>query len=392
MTRDEIVATSNAAADRAGIPRQLLLAAGIAESNLIADARRPAYEGSDATYWPDVSMGAWQQTVRWAAEYRGGSAFPGAAEIERVGNLYLDPVHAADVAATNLAGKWKQYQPDMLATLCAYNWPAGGGKPASTVADNNYRRGLYEADQILGAAPMPITDRLYGPDVPDDIVRQRNPWSCAIRSTYAALWQMAALGQGGPVTYGDGGSRDVYDWMVPTYDSADVGLHQANGAGLVEMLRKHGYKADRISPATLEDVQERAGKQPVLLGLNHWGDAGHWVYVRGVEEDGTLILENPAGTYEGISNQLRDSFARLGPATMVWIEPSNVVQPAPAPAPSPLAVDLAPWINALSFLGDDIGDDLDTLPVKLREAADTIQRSVDQLRRVRTERVGPRPA
>jgi hypothetical protein len=106
--RDEIIAIGNAAADAAGIPRLLLLACGVAEGNLNPNARRPSVAANDQDYWPDVSGGAWQQTVRWDPDYRGGSAYPGEAEIERVLALQYDPARSAKLAAENLRGKLKQ--------------------------------------------------------------------------------------------------------------------------------------------------------------------------------------------------------------------------------------------------------------------------------------------
>ena len=123
---------------------------------------------------------------------------------------------------------------------------------------------------------------------------------------------------------------------MPRYDSPAVGLHAADGSGLVELLRAHGYAADRLYPCLLSDVQARAGRQPVLLGGRVWN---HWVYVNGLESDGTLILENPSPGFGGISHQLRDSFTRLGPMTMIWIDLPGV--PVPVPTPSPNEAQLA---------------------------------------------------
>jgi len=145
----DLVAISNAAADAAGIPRLLLLACAVAESNLRADARRPADPSKDAAYWPDVSGGAWQQTVRYDPAYKGGSEYPGPDEVTRVLALQFDPVRSAKVAAENLAQKWAMYKPDMFKALCAYNWPGGGGRPYSPAHEQNYRRGLAEAERLL---------------------------------------------------------------------------------------------------------------------------------------------------------------------------------------------------------------------------------------------------
>lgn len=109
-TRDEVIAISNATADAAGVPRLLLLAAGIAESNLAWDARRPKDPAQDAAFWPDVSPGVWQQAVRWSQEYAAWCAeqghppatFPGSDVVEAVMAHYWDVEHAARVAVGQL--------------------------------------------------------------------------------------------------------------------------------------------------------------------------------------------------------------------------------------------------------------------------------------------------
>lgn len=156
MTQDEVVAVSNGAADTAGIPRLLLLACGVAEGSLNPNARRPSVAANDQAYWPDVSFGSWQQTVRWATEYSGGGAYPGEAEIERVGAFYLIPAYAAAVAAKQLKGHYHADEDDAtFKALCRYNWPAGDGAPKSGAVATNYRNGIAEATTILGDSPMP---------------------------------------------------------------------------------------------------------------------------------------------------------------------------------------------------------------------------------------------
>lgn len=104
-TRDQVVETSNRVADEWGLPRLLLLATGIAESNLRWDARRPVNPADDERYWPDVSAGVWQQAVRYDPEYQGGPGFPGAAEIERILQKQYDVERSSHVAAANLKAK-----------------------------------------------------------------------------------------------------------------------------------------------------------------------------------------------------------------------------------------------------------------------------------------------
>jgi len=246
-----------------------------------------------------------------------------------------------------------------------------------------------------------VTDRVL-PDVPDELVRQRNDWTCAVRSTYAALWEMAEMKLAPPVTYGDGGARDVYEWMVPEIDSSDVGLHFADGHELEDLLQERGYSTGRTVGATLADVQAKAGVVPTLLGFKRWGPAGHWVYCRGVEPDGTLILENPAGTYDGLSDRLRDSFGRIGPCTMIWIE---LVPVAGADEPEDVAA-LKARIAQLNGVNTELArqvsekdrrlmtvvegfavaaDDLAPKLVEMSERADR-KRAVEEIQALRKER------
>jgi hypothetical protein len=182
-TREDVIASSNAAADSAGIPRLLMLAAAIAESNLRADARRPADPSQDAAYWTDVSYGPWQQTVRWSQEYRDWytndapghppATFPGSDVIEAVFDHYRDLAHAARVAARQLKAHYRPTESDAIwRALNRYNFPAGDGEPKSPANGQNYRRGIREAEAILGTSepspdplpPLSATEYFEYPD------------------------------------------------------------------------------------------------------------------------------------------------------------------------------------------------------------------------------------
>lgn len=166
-SRDEVIAISNAVADEVGIPRLLMLACGIAESNLRWDARRPTDPAQDAAYWTDVSFGPWQQTVRWSQEYQDWytndapghppGQFPGSDVIEAVFDHYRDTWHAARVAARQLKAHYRPAEDDAIwKALNRYNFPAGNGAPKSEGIGQNYRRGITEARGILGEpAPVP---------------------------------------------------------------------------------------------------------------------------------------------------------------------------------------------------------------------------------------------
>lgn len=336
-SRDEVIAISNAAADLEGIPRLLLLACGVAEADLVPTTRRPSAAANDQDFWPDVSGGVWQQTVRWDPEYQGGAGYPGEAEIERVLALQYDVDRSAKLAATNLAAKWALYQPDMLATLSAYNWPQGKGQPASPATEANYQRGLTEAAALLGGivpdAPSTTPAPVYDPTTP--VVPQNHDWDCAEQST---LWALTAFG------------RQPSDaWMEASMlssgvESTDEGLLVGDGsqlaAWITEQYDEFGYAAQNNVSVSFDDVVSVAGASPVLMGGHRWGAAGHWVGVRGYDRAADeLLLANPADGYAGISQRMsRQQFAQVAPCAMVVVTWGGSAAPAGQPdagAPAP---------------------------------------------------------
>jgi len=180
--------------------------------------------------------------------------------------------------------------------------------------------------------------------------------------------------------------------MVPSIDSERDGLHYGDGHQLVEMLQSHGYRADRRVNASIAEVQERAGRQPVLLGFHRWGGAGHWVYCRGVAADGTLIVDNPAGTYDGIADRILGVFDRISPVTMVTIDlPEDVLSAAEREELERLREKVPGLITAVAYLADTIGDRVKDLPETRQPGADERQAIVDEMQRVREQFIGKRP-
>ncbi len=299
-------------ADEFGLNRAEFLGGGFAESGINLD------KWERWGIWPDVSFGMYHQTVAFADE---GDHSNTPANVEFIKNLYFDPEHAARKAAAKF--KYWKFDPEVpaLTAWCAYNWPGSYRNPEINPNIGNYRWGLQKAAEELGAAPSTEV-RLFGPDVPDSIILQQDDWSCSVRSSYAALWTVSQI-NGHPLP-------SYAAWqgvMVPQYANGNVGLLDASGAGLVRALATQGISAQNKGVVTLAEVQARAGKQPVMIGGRNWG---HWTYVRGVEEDGTLVLENPSPGFKNIRHQLRDSFSNLGPFSMVWIDVPEVV-PVPVP-------------------------------------------------------------
>lgn len=125
---------------------------------------------------------------------------------------------------------------------------------------------------------------------------------------------------------------EAQDAMVPEYVTPALGLLDARGVGIVEVLRNYwGVQATNASPATFNSVAACAGHMPVGIGLRNWAGPGlgHWAAVRGF--DGTrLVLANPAGTGPLFGQQTltREEFDARGPASMVVI-PVESVQEAP---------------------------------------------------------------
>lgn len=349
-TLDQTISLALAKADDWGLVPWEFLGLLKAEG-LNVKASRPAAQSDWRAYWEppyptfDVSFGLGQASARYCQEYgawckahgiafesTAADAYPGDAVIASIRDAYFDPYHACDVAAVGY--KYWRYNPEVpfLQAACAYNGPSFYRTPELNPNYTHYREsGEWARAQIglMGSGPGSIPpgtiptggDRIFGADVPDIIIRQRNNWTCSVRSTYAGCYLAAEAGWIAPVTYGDEGPRDVYDWLVPRYANQEWGLLLHTGAGIVEALRSRQINASSQYPASLRNVQEKAGTRPVWIGGRGWN---HWSYVLGVQSDGTLILDNPSPGWGGIDNLLRDSFSRIGDEngmmSMVWID------------------------------------------------------------------------
>lgn len=166
-----------------------------------------------------------------------------------------------------------------------------------------------------GVVSLPRPKLQFDPHTPTEL--QRQDWTCSIRST---MWMLKSLGI--PVT-----PEEAQDAMSPRYVRSDVGLLDASGAGIVEVLRdRWGVGSYNDGSATFDDVLAVAGRQPMALGLRNWGGPhkGHWTAVRGW--DGPpgaerLLLANPGGTGAVYGQQTlnREQFDARGPASMVVV-------------------------------------------------------------------------
>ncbi len=118
-------------------------------------SRRPADPALDPVSWPDVSAGAWHQTVRYSPEYVSellpvfGGAYPGPEHTERIMLAYLDPAYAAGIAAGQLAEHLGREGEDFVRAACRYNKP--GLDPALNPARVRYAQ-CYDRAKAIWAA------------------------------------------------------------------------------------------------------------------------------------------------------------------------------------------------------------------------------------------------
>jgi hypothetical protein len=163
-----------------------------------------------------------------------------------------------------------------------------------------------ESTENLNTAPRSSFD----PNTPAEL--QRQDWTCSIRST---MWLLKSIGIAVS-------PEEAQDAMSPRYVNSDVGLLDASGAGIVEVLRDHwGVKAMAYPSLTFDRALEMAGRVPLAIGGRNWGGPGlgHWSAVRGSGGD-WLTLANPAkGATFGQSAISRNDWARMGPFSGVAV-------------------------------------------------------------------------
>jgi hypothetical protein len=105
---------------------------------------------------------------------------------------------------------------------------------------------------------------------------------------------------------------------------------------------------------------------PVLLGGQRWN---HWTFVRRIDDNGNLVLGNPAPTWRSVGTIMdRNEFANLGAWTMVWIELSS----AP-PEEDPVQISqLQSQINELQSQIQGLTGRVDGLTQGLAHVSDVI--------------------
>lgn len=177
----------NDTAERHDVPAELIVALGIAESELNVRSQRwgrhsaearaalaagdpSALEAVVATVEQetpgDISFGLFQQTVRWANE---GDHTISLENILAVRDLYWDPAHATEVAAGKLGAYLRRYG-DPAEALCRYNAPARDG--LSNPHRQRFIDGLERAQAFLETNEV---NRLAAPSPPASLVEVQ--WS-----------------------------------------------------------------------------------------------------------------------------------------------------------------------------------------------------------------------
>jgi hypothetical protein len=141
---------------------------------------------------------------------------------------------------------------------------------------------------------------------------QDYPFDCAATST---AWCLRSIGRTET-------EQDVIAGLGPSRITAEYGLMDASGAGLVEYLGELGITAANNASASWSDVRSAAGFQPMVIGGREWC---HWVAVRmgavaasGMIPD-VLALMNSADGWMDVHQVLEQSdFEPLGEFSAVW--------------------------------------------------------------------------
>lgn len=141
---------------------------------------------------------------------------------------------------------------------------------------------------------------------------QDYPFDCAAAAT---AWALRTIGRSET-------EQDVIAGLGPSRITAEYGLMDASGAGLVEYLGELGIAAANNPSASWSDCTAAAGFQPMVIGGRTWY---HWVGVRmgsaaalGRIPD-LLALSNSADGWMDVHQVLEEyEFEQLGEFSAVW--------------------------------------------------------------------------
>lgn len=113
------------------------------------------------------------------------------------------------------------------------------------------------------------------------------------------------------------GSREqtTYEIGYPDNISPAIGLHDASGYALQDVLGDYGVGSDQAW-LDFDTAYNLAASTPGMCSGAAWY---HWVGIRGVQGD-TIWVANSAPGYKGIySNLSRSDWSRLGGFSVVWL-------------------------------------------------------------------------
>lgn len=225
---------------------------------------------------------------------------------------------------------WRDAARYALNRVKAGGWSPWYGAAAVGVGqwDGIDRTAPWDANAETWDYERPVAGSLiYNPSQPPE--RQVQSWTCSIRAT---AWMLKSLGL--PVDIGA-----LQDEMVPQYVNSDVGLKDARGYGIADVLKAHlpPEWADRVhvfERISWPELWSLAGKGPLGVGLH---GAYHWLNGAAQMADGSLSSPNPAPKYPAaapIGDVLtQDEFNLYRPASAVWINAATTDVPILTPAP-----------------------------------------------------------
>lgn len=156
---------------------------------------------------------------------------------------------------------------------------------------------------------MPV--QAFNSTIPVEL--QLTDFSCSVGATF---WCLRSVGV-------DIAQKALQEIMVPGLVSPDLGLLDSSGATIARLLRERfGLQARNVNPIAFDEVADRAGKQPMLIGGRRWHNGvGHWVAVRGFDRQ-RIVLANPGGTGPNFGQQSldRDDWVARGTFSAVFID------------------------------------------------------------------------
>jgi hypothetical protein len=200
-----------------------------------------------------------------------------------------------------------------------WGWNGTSDPGLDSPAAENYARHWRDLAEPPSPENPDTPDGDYNPDVPR--IPQTDAWSCSVATS---AWMLQSLGFDAPYPALEQEMLDAH--LVSRGD----GLLFGNGQDLEPWLENRtGMPADRAVPAGWPWVWERAGTGPIALGGHRWGNEGHWVAVRGRDEEaGVLLLANPADGYAGIHETLSEAqFRQVAPCTAICIPATHEEDP-----------------------------------------------------------------